>query len=67
LIVETLKTLLSDVVSPLEVASLRAKVPANVESAAFKVMVVSIYSAAFMSEFTQHEQRKKGETYDVRL
>lgn len=44
-IVETVKTLLSDVSRPEEVASVRTNVPAKVVSAAFRVIVVSVYSA----------------------
>lgn len=40
----TVKTLLSVVLRPVEVASFRAKVLANVVSAAFSVIVVSVYS-----------------------
>lgn len=43
-IVVTVKTLLSDVLRPVEVASFRANVLANVASAAFSVIVVSVYS-----------------------
>lgn len=43
-IVETVKTLLSDVLRPVEVASFMASVLANVVSAAFNVIVVSVYS-----------------------
>lgn len=63
LIVDTLKTLLSEVVSPLDVASLMAKVPAKVESASFKVMTVSIYSVTLVSEHTHVEWAGLNETY----
>lgn len=43
-IVVTVKTLLSDVLRPVEVASFRANVLANVASAAFSVIVLSVYS-----------------------
>lgn len=54
-IVVTVKTLLSDVLRPVEVASFRANVFAKVVSAAFSVIVVSEYSAD-AGQLTRHTQ-----------
>jgi len=75
LIVDTLKTLLSEVVNPLEVASFRARVLAKVESGAFKVMTVSIYSAHVGSsvrgnsivQVQVNDEERSVRTYGVKL
>lgn len=53
-IAETLKTLLSDVVRPLEEASLIARVRAKVVSAASRVMTVSMYSVCVIIIFIMY-------------
>lgn len=56
----TVKTLLSVVLRPVEVASFRAKVLAKVVSAALSVMVVSVYSknqSQLMTHSSQVSQR----------
>lgn len=59
MVLTTVKTLLSVVLRPVEVASFKAKVLAKVVSAAFSVIVVSVYSKSSSQLVTHSSQASK--------